>query len=150
MVKHFRQEKHRLSTKSEALETQCNVLKCQLGKVESDYTSLKIDHSNVKSKFQHFLGQNLDGESVQDLEDLEERLHKSIKSVGKAKEKAIHTRMNEEEENRMCVICQEERKSVLLMPCRHLCCCRDCSRREELTRCPLCRNHISQKIDVYS
>mmetsp|Transcript_10006 Transcript_10006/g.14983 ORF Transcript_10006/g.14983 Transcript_10006/m.14983 type:complete len:429 (-) Transcript_10006:663-1949(-) len=150
MVKHFRTEKHRLSTKAEALAAQCNVLRSQLGRIESDYASLKIDHSRVQSKLYRFLGQNLDGESVQDLEDLEELLNTSIKLVGKAKEKAFHARMNEDEESRMCVICQEERKSVLLMPCRHLCCCRDCSRREELVRCPLCRINISQKIDVYS
>eukprot|EP00435_Cladocopium_sp_Y103_P053140 s1416_g16.t5 len=36
-----------------------------------------------------------------------------------------------------CVVCLEAPRQILLMPCRHVCCCKDCA--ERLERCPICR-----------
>lgn len=54
------------------------------------------------------------------------------------------------EEEKLCVICRESPKEVLFMPCRHLCVCKDCGHREELERCPLCREVIAERISVFS
>ena len=43
-----------------------------------------------------------------------------------------------------CVKCNNAPKTVVLEPCRHLCCCNACSVR--LTKCPLCRATIQQYI----
>ena len=53
---------------------------------------------------------------------------------------------------RMCVICQEREKTVLLMPCRHLCLCNACGSVENhrIKNCPLCRREIVSKLDVYA
>ncbi len=45
---------------------------------------------------------------------------------------------------------QENERGVLLLPCRHLCVCKGCSERPELTLCPLCRDHIAETLVVYS
>ena len=62
----------------------------------------------------------------------------------------MRDRISGEREQRLCVICQENEKTCLLLPCRHLCLCKDCSRRSEVKACPLCRIAIQQKIDVYA
>lgn len=88
--------------------------------------------------------------SIRDLEMEEERLRESLSRVVARKEQAMKDLLTEEEDKRACVICQVESKTVLLMPCRHLCVCKECSRRPQLDRCPLCREFVHNKIDVYS
>lgn len=51
-------------------------------------------------------------------------------------------------EETVCVICRDEPKSVVLMPCRHMCLCGSCS--GSIWTCPLCRNPIRSTISVYT
>lgn len=57
----------------------------------------------------------------------------------------------QEESNQNCIICTEKSKCILLMPCRHLSTCKECT--ETLQRyqqnCPICRRYISYTIHVY-
>ena len=70
--------------------------------------------------------------------------------IHKQKEKVLREQADTARDQRLCVICQENEKNTLLLPCRHLCLCKECSRREELDKCPLCRKGIDQKIDVFA
>lgn len=60
-----------------------------------------------------------------------------------------------EKERRMCVVCQDRSKSVLILPCRHMCLCVECgnhiarSRSRERRKCPLCRTKINTIMNVY-
>lgn len=69
--------------------------------------------------------------------------------MAEEKERLLRDRLDGEREQRLCVICQENEKCCLLLPCRHLCLCKECSRRPELKTCPLCRKPIRQKLDVF-
>ncbi|XP_052787762.1 uncharacterized protein LOC128222725 [Mya arenaria] len=60
-----------------------------------------------------------------------------------------------EKEKRICVVCQDQNKSVLILPCRHMCLCVDCgdqiarSRSRSRRVCPLCRTKINTIMNVY-
>ncbi|KAL4219413.1 Ring finger protein 26 [Mactra antiquata] len=60
-----------------------------------------------------------------------------------------------EKEKRRCVVCQDRNKSVLILPCRHMCLCLECgnhiarSRAREQRKCPLCRTRINTIMNVY-
>mmetsp|Transcript_126399 Transcript_126399/g.223914 ORF Transcript_126399/g.223914 Transcript_126399/m.223914 type:complete len:383 (-) Transcript_126399:63-1211(-) len=48
------------------------------------------------------------------------------------------------EDEQACVVCSEQRKSVLFMPCRHLCTCEHCA--VKLSACPICRAPIEDSV----
>lgn len=51
----------------------------------------------------------------------------------------------EQGELRRCCICLDAERHVLFLPCRHVCCCRDCA--ASLESCPIDRARVVQKID---
>lgn len=66
----------------------------------------------------------------------------------------IRCSLGSQEDRLLCVICQDKSKSVLVLPCRHLCMCEACAKvvssDAELPKtCPLCRTAISRLINVY-
>jgi hypothetical protein len=62
-----------------------------------------------------------------------------------------------EREDKLCVICQDREKCIMILPCRHLCICQDCQvslmRRADQhahsRTCPICRKNVKQTIKAY-
>tara|TARA_B110000971_G_C19948614_1_gene472234 strand:+ start:309 stop:830 length:522 start_codon:yes stop_codon:yes gene_type:complete len=50
----------------------------------------------------------------------------------------------EDTDEGLCVVCVDNPKTVLLMPCKHLCACDSCA--DMLEECPLCRKPIQGRI----
>jgi hypothetical protein len=77
-----------------------------------------------------------------------------VKADLQSKEAALQRQLQhamQELDSKACVICQDEQKNVLFLPCRHMCACGDCSRRlvGDLAHCPICRSAIRQRVEVY-
>jgi hypothetical protein len=50
-----------------------------------------------------------------------------------------------------CCVCLSSNKSVLLLPCKHLCLCDDCgiTRKPAIEYCPICRLRITNRMKVF-
>ncbi|GLJ40559.1 hypothetical protein SUGI_0836970 [Cryptomeria japonica] len=63
----------------------------------------------------------------------------------------VHVRIAKENkelrENRSCRSCRSNDVSILLLPCRHLCLCRECE--STLDACPLCHSQKNASVQVY-
>ncbi|GMH57495.1 hypothetical protein TL16_g02395 [Triparma laevis f. inornata] len=146
-----RLERDKHANQAAAIRAQSSKMASDLMAAESTCGRLRRERDDLRSKVKELTGMsNYKNKSLEEMEQIENYLKSSLESVGEAKEKLIMDRMNNEEEKRMCVICQTSPKTVLLMPCRHMCLCQVCSRHNELVKCPLCRQKITQKIDVYA
>ena len=123
------------------LQTELYQAKYALSEVMKERDSLKVELNKVQLFFiedDSFFA----NKSLQELQAYERQVKNVLKRIEKAKESM--------EEEKLCVVCREAQKGVLLMPCRHLCLCKDCGYRVELKRCPLCREEISERISVFS
>mmetsp|Transcript_15981 Transcript_15981/g.15342 ORF Transcript_15981/g.15342 Transcript_15981/m.15342 type:complete len:419 (+) Transcript_15981:261-1517(+) len=83
-------------------------------------------------------------------EELEKKLKNSLENLEERKAALIRDQMDQQKEQRYCVICQAKEKSVVLLPCRHMCLCDDCSGSNKIEFCPLCRRPIAHRISVYA
>ena len=88
--------------------------------------------------------------SLEQCNETERSLKETLDRVEKRKEFIIRNELGQQKEQRLCIICQEKEKSVVLLPCRHLCLCDDCASHEDLQQCPLCRKPIAHRISVFS
>ena len=63
--------------------------------------------------------------------------------------KAVTQNERKETEIAFCCVCLEGEKTILVMPCKHLCLCEPCPKQKKLKLCPVCRTKIQQKINVF-
>mmetsp|Transcript_5422 Transcript_5422/g.13575 ORF Transcript_5422/g.13575 Transcript_5422/m.13575 type:complete len:372 (+) Transcript_5422:57-1172(+) len=120
-----------------------------LYKTKYALSELMQEHNILKDEIAIFRAEddsNLAQKSLAELNSLEEQIRCSLERVVKAKEVASSNL----EDERVCVICREKTKSVLFMDCRHLCVCKDCGHLDVLVQCPLCRQTITERINVFA
>jgi tRNA(Ile2) C34 agmatinyltransferase TiaS len=60
-------------------------------------------------------------------------------------------RLQQLEARLMCVVCMEAEKSVMLLPCTHMCMCEACTHRirsagGRAAQCPVCRQRIASTV----
>jgi len=49
-----------------------------------------------------------------------------------------------------CIICMENPKNIVLLPCKHMCMCKQCYEQSALTLCPICRVVVQSFMEIYS
>lgn len=62
------------------------------------------------------------------------------------------TSIDETKIDTLCIVCQDNTRNVVFIPCKHLCLCHDCSPRlmQGSRKCPLCRRRIHSSMKVYT
>ena len=82
--------------------------------------------------------------------------HHGYATRSKGNVSQLQQHLDQERERSLCVICQDQMKSVLVLPCRHMCMCVDCARtvvsgaHGQRRICPLCRGDIRIVMNVYT
>lgn len=100
-----------------------------------------------------------------DWTDIEQALSEALELT-----KTIHLRISDHKKRTsgsatLCVVCRVSQKSVVLLPCKHMCCCGTCAKalfrgtweEDEATRrnlqgpmCPICRSVVETSVNVYT
>ena len=85
------------------------------------------------------------------LEEVTLMLHKEAEKLKKESDKNLKLRSNleDEKDKRLCGICQERVKKIVLLPCQHMCLCKQCLEHEEWKRCPICRQGVESNMEIY-
>lgn len=79
-------------------------------------------------------------------ERAERKLIEDIKS-----QRIEQSKMNREinlDDNLRCVVCLENKKEIILLPCGHVCLCFGCS-NQIISVCPICRKLIQSKSKAF-
>ncbi|KAL7540832.1 hypothetical protein ACHAXR_010746 [Thalassiosira sp. AJA248-18] len=56
------------------------------------------------------------------------------------------------EDERLCVVCEDGKKEILLLPCNHMCLCKNCADTclfKTIKQCPMCRGKITGSTPVF-
>ena len=53
------------------------------------------------------------------------------------------------EEEHLCVVCEDAKKSVIILPCKHMCLCANCADFDRIKECPMCRAKVEDSMTVY-
>ena len=55
----------------------------------------------------------------------------------------------EGDDSKLCVVCFEDKKSRVCIPCGHVCMCKNCASNKAITTCPMCRVEITMIIQCF-
>lgn len=86
---------------------------------------------------------------LDDLEKVERRIEQGLKCVRRFIQAASNERQPRIGQEEACVVCLTTRKTVLLLPCRHLCLCVDCSKVVSTETCPLCFQAVDMAMEIF-
>ena len=138
--------------KVDMLKDQNTTLLAELSATTAEVSSLLLERDELQATADRLCGRPsaLEGITLEECTDLERLLKFSLESLEARKATLIKEALGQQKEQRLCVVCQASEKSVVLLPCRHMCLCDVCSTHEQLTHCPLCRRPIAHRISVYS
>lgn len=55
------------------------------------------------------------------------------------------------EDDKLCIVCQDNYREIITFPCKHLCLCKVCSVQicKSDKVCPVCRKHVTKTVKVY-
>lgn len=67
---------------------------------------------------------------------------------GSQKMRRRHVRDRELNELQQCLVCYQNPREIILLPCGHVCLCLDCSERIN-DLCPVCRGKVQTKATAY-
>lgn len=68
-----------------------------------------------------------------------------------SKDDLLERLQREVQDSRLCVVCQDREKCIVVLPCQHLCLCVQCTAtvHRENGKCPICRQPLRKAMKVY-
>ncbi|RLN99098.1 hypothetical protein DYB28_006833 [Aphanomyces astaci] len=116
--------------------------------VEQDRDAILMENEELKDKLEAYrLREHEQEEALHSLSGLRKRIQEQ-KIV--EQRQALDRQVEVQQELKLCVICMSAEKTILCLPCRHVCMCQPCSEHSEVTRCPICRLDIAEKMAIFA
>ena len=152
-------ERRNAETNVEMMRAQIDMMRDMMGELKGEMEAMREGLSEGESEREalaaelDFLrGKTVSGATREQCERLEKQ---SREVLSRIQERRVVLEREEEsrgkvDERRLCVVCCETEKSIVLLPCRHMCLCEGCSEHEAMTACPLCRRQIINKFSVFA
>ena len=82
---------------------------------------------------------------------LRERANRKRRGSEDSVEDQLMREVEREREDKLCCICTDREKCIMMLPCRHLCICERCMTllKNHGNSCPMCRKPVKQMIKAY-
>lgn len=141
-------ENRRLSLSLNEMQLLANNARKAIEILENKCCRFQAEIVSLQNEINQMNGNDIHNKNLEYLTSLEHNLRSALDKVVRQKETLKSN--NVVDDSRLCVICHDGQKSVLLLPCRHLCVCINCGHMERLNQCPLCRQKIEETLQVYS
>ncbi len=136
--KSLKEENKRLNDRVEELVVEADELKAVVYILEEKNEELKENCSK-------FMGSTVDSLNMIQLQKLKQQLFTAQASVTR-REIALY---EEEQREKLCVICDSNPKNIILRPCNHVCLCEDCVKRLRGGKCPMCQSKYGAAEKLY-
>jgi hypothetical protein len=121
----------------------------RLQQTESSSSAQSLELSSCYDKLKYYEGNDetiLTMISLDKCNDMIHCLQCSLTKLINQKERLMKQSI---ETQFVCIICREKWKSVVLLPCNHLCYCYQCYINHPLPTCPICRNEVHTHQQIY-
>ncbi|KAL7487421.1 hypothetical protein ACHAW6_013022 [Cyclotella cf. meneghiniana] len=72
-----------------------------------------------------------------------------------AVEVVVKTEFNEDPqhdtgvETDLCIVCEDAKKKIMILPCKHMCLCEKCANFDVIKDCPMCRTKVEDSSEVF-
>ena len=130
---------HQKFQRLSAEHDKCSVIKQNFQRLSADHNRCRKDKKKLESKLKHMtlLSQKETEKSKKQKQQLEICIEELEKSV------------QDEEDKRLCIICDDQNRTIVLLPCKHMCMCKTCLGRQTWKTCPLCREPVDTDMEIY-
>jgi len=115
---------------------------------DAELQSLNAENERLKEKLNQYEGDKgaLEKCSMGDFKSLENTIHKTERRIMKCKIKRKCDTDKGNDQN--CIVCRDNKKDALFLPCGHVCCCCECGEKLD-SKCPLCRSSILKTMKIF-
>ena len=136
-------------------------MKC--GDIQENFDHLSAEYSDIQQNFQRLSAEHK--RCRKDKKKLDSNLkHMTLLSqteTEKSKKQNQHIEqleicieqleksVQDEKDKRLCIICDDQIRTIVLLPCKHMCMCKKCLGRKTWKTCPLCRKPIDTNMEIY-
>ena len=124
----------------------------QFHKQSTEYTTCLEDIQQLQRKLESTEKQ-LKEESYK-LEQKTQHSHKLKLNIQRLRQECDELKLSNldfqrDKDEKLCVICQDQAKTILLWPCQHMCLCKQCLDHKKWKKCPICRQLVKSTMEVY-